>query len=216
LEKSAFAIAVDDIQSTLRPVLKEAGFRVKGRTFNRRMPDGVIHVLGIQMGAADPPGTTYIPGFRENMHGLFAVNLGIYVPEVSTETNGVDKDWVPEYYCCIRARLGALVRSDKEVWWHAEASTSVIEDLLSAIRGPGMKFFEQFPNRDAVVDLAYRERDRVFFGTPPRITAAVILTRRGDHEKARTLLTQQITETTNPGHPEYVRKLAQNMGLGQL
>lgn len=168
------------------------------------------------MGAADPPGTTNIPGFRENMHGLFAVNLGIYVPEVSTETNGVDKDWVPEYYCCIRARLGALVGGDKEAWWHADASASVIDDLLNAIRGSGMKFFEQFPNRDAVIDLAYRERDRVFFGTPPRIVAAVILARRGDLEKARALLVQQMTEKTNPGHPEYVRKLAQNIGLGQL
>lgn len=216
MEKSNFAIAVDEIQSAIRPVLKDAGFRVKGRTFNRRMPDGLIHVLGIQMGAADPPGTTYIPGIRENMHGLFAVNLGIYVPEVSIATNGADKEWVPEYYCCIRARLGALVERDKEAWWHADATASVIDDLLNAIQGAGTRFFEQFSTRDALVDLAYHERNRVFSGTPPRIVAAVILARRGDHEKARTLLAHQIAETTNPGHPEYVRKLAQNLGLGQL
>ena len=35
-----------------------------------------------QMGAFDPPGTTYIPGLRENLYGLFTINLGVYVPDV--------------------------------------------------------------------------------------------------------------------------------------
>lgn len=176
----------------------------------------MIHVIGIQMGAADPPGTTYVSGLRENMHGLFTVNLGVYVPEVSIVTNGVDKDWVPEYYCCVRIRLGALVENEKEAWWHADASAKVVDDVLGAINGPGMHFFGQFPNRDAIVDLAYRERNGVFFGTPPRIVGAVILTERGDHAKARALLERQMLETNNPGHSEYVRKLAHNLGLGPI
>lgn len=216
MEKSSFAIAVDKIQASLRPILKAAGFRVKGRTFNRRMPDGIIHVIGIQMGAADPPGTTYIPGRRENMHGLFTVNLGVYVPEVSVVTNGVDKDWVPEYYCCVRVRLGALVENDKEAWWFADASEKVIDDVMDAINGPGMHFFGKFPNRDAIVGLANHDRKGVFFGTPPRIIGAVILNKQGDHAKARALLEQQVLETNNPGHPAYVRELARSLGLGQI
>lgn len=216
MEKSVFALAVDEIQASLRPALKAAGFKMKGRTFNRRMEDGLVHVIGIQMGASDPPGTTYIPGLRENLHGMFAVNLGVYVPEVSAVTNGTEKDWVPEYYCCIRSRLGALIGNGKEYWWHARATDEVKADVLAALKGTAMDFFAQFPERQTIVDLALGDRHQPWFGTPLRISAAVILVKRGDLAGARTLLQRQVLETNNPGHPAYVRKLAINLGIGEL
>jgi hypothetical protein len=74
MAKSIYAQAVDDIQAALRPFLKSRGFRFRGRTFNRTTEDGLTEVVNIQMGVWDPPGTTYIPGLRENLHGLFMVN----------------------------------------------------------------------------------------------------------------------------------------------
>jgi hypothetical protein len=60
--KSKFAIAVDQLQSALRPLLKSRGFKVPGRTFNRLTEDGLTQVVNLQMGPSDPPGTTYVPG----------------------------------------------------------------------------------------------------------------------------------------------------------
>jgi hypothetical protein len=61
MPKSTYAEAVAEIQSALRPVLKARGFKVRGRTFNRGTEDGLTLVISIQMGASDPPGTTYMP-----------------------------------------------------------------------------------------------------------------------------------------------------------
>lgn len=79
--------------------------------------DGLTQVVNLQMGASYPPGTVFIPGLRENLHGLFTVNLGVYVPEVARQHGGGEaKSWVQEYHCCVRARLGELCGDGKEVW----------------------------------------------------------------------------------------------------
>jgi hypothetical protein len=46
--------------------LAEYGFRARGRVLNRRTSDRLTEVVQIQMGSFDPPGTTYVPGLREN------------------------------------------------------------------------------------------------------------------------------------------------------
>src|SRR5262244_2664782 len=132
MPKSEFARATDAIQAALRPFLGMNGFRVRKRTFNRPTADGLTQVVSIQMGSSDPPGTTYIPGLRENLHGLFTVNLGVYVPEVARHLGGGGaKSWVQEYHCCVRARLGQTCRERKDVWWHARADEAVITDVRS-------------------------------------------------------------------------------------
>jgi DNA-binding transcriptional LysR family regulator len=46
-------------------------------------------------------------GLRENLYGIFTVNLGVYVPEVAANHGaGCAKNWVQEYNCCIHARQG--------------------------------------------------------------------------------------------------------------
>lgn len=68
MSKSALAASLDDLQTHLDPLL-QARFRGHGRTYNRTTADGLTHVVGFQMGRFDPPGTTYIPGLRENLYG---------------------------------------------------------------------------------------------------------------------------------------------------
>jgi len=52
--------------------------------------------------------------------------------------------------------------------------------------------------------------------SPPRIVMAIILAERGETERARALLARQVLETRNPGHPDYVRKLASELAVGSL
>src|ERR1044072_1928442 len=111
MPESEYAVEVNQVQKALDPRLQELGFRMRGRTWNRESSDGLTQVINFQMGSSDPPGTTYIPGLRENLHGLFTVNLGIYIPEVAAVHGGGEaKAWVQDYHCSLRSRLGVLAR----------------------------------------------------------------------------------------------------------
>jgi hypothetical protein len=86
MNKSALARTVDELQGRLSPLLRQTGFKKHGRTYNRTTKDGLTHVIGFQMGAFDPPGTTYFPGLRNNMKGRFAVNFGRLCPRSRTQS----------------------------------------------------------------------------------------------------------------------------------
>jgi hypothetical protein len=58
------------------------------------------------MGAFDPPGTVEIPGLRPNLYGKFTINLGVYVPSMR-RTQVAKDDWINDYNCNLRYRLGA-------------------------------------------------------------------------------------------------------------
>jgi hypothetical protein len=215
--KSKYAQSVDEIQRALRAVLKAEGFKVRGRTFNRMTEDGLTQAISIQMGASDPPGTTYIPGLRENLHGLFTVNLGVYVPEVARHHGGGEaKSWVQEYHCCVRARLGEVSGEERDIWWHARAEDAVIDDVLGRLKQMGIPFLNRYSSREKILAEWQDRLENMGAGAPPRIVMAIILAERGRREEARVLLTQQVLETRNPGHPDYVRRLAKQLNLGSL
>ena len=217
MAKSSYAHAVDEIQRAIRPLLRRRDFRVRGRTFNRQTEDGLTQVVNIQMGPSDPAGTSYIPGLRDNLHGLFAINLGVYVPEVARHHGGGQAtSWVQEYHCCVRARLGELVGKGKEIWWHARADEEVIADVRRCLEDNGFPFLERFATRDRILAQWDRQSENMGASSPPRIVSAIILSERGQREHARKLLSQQVLETRNPGHPKYVRSLAEALGLGRL
>src|SRR5689334_7124445 len=88
MSKAALADSLDGLQTHLDPLLGQAGFRKHGRTYSRITTDGLTHFIGFQMGRFDPPGTTDIPGLKENLYGRFTVNLGVYVPEVARNHGG--------------------------------------------------------------------------------------------------------------------------------
>jgi len=213
--KSDFAKQMDQIQTALRPLLKREGYRVRGRTFNRTTPDGLVQVIALQMGSFDPPGTTYIPGLRDNLYGKFAVNLGVYVPEVAQYHEGGEaRAFVQEYNCCVRARL-RTTEPVKDIWWMVRATDDVTSDVANELRNQGFSFLERFESRDKILHELRGLTENTFLN-PPRIVCAIILAKRGEVEEARSLLRAQARETRNPHHPEYVRGLAQRLGLGNL
>ncbi len=215
--KSTYASAIDDTQSALSPFLKGFGFKVRGRAFNRGTEDGLTQVVSIQLGASDPPGTTYIPGLRENRHGLFTVNLGVCVPEVARHLGGGEaKVWVHDYHCCVRARLGVVSGEEQDIWWHARRDTAVIEDVRRRLELGGLPFLDRFSTRDKVLADWHDRSENMGASNPPRIVKAIILAERGLSGRARELLAQQVLETRNPRHHDYVRRLAQKLELGSL
>lgn len=217
MPKSDLARALDEIQGLVAPELKARKFRSRGRTFNRPTSDGLTHVFNIQMGSFDPPGTTYHPGLRENLYGRFTVNLGVYVPEVASfHGGGPPKSWIQDYNCCLRTRLGALGLENKDLWWSIRARDEVLDDLLPRVSHDAMRYFATYTSRDQILSALEGKSQNTSAGGPPRIICAIILAQRGNTSQARELLKEQARETRNPGHPAYVRALAERLGLGGL
>ncbi|HEV7509798.1 MAG TPA: DUF4304 domain-containing protein [Thermoanaerobaculia bacterium] len=217
MTESIYVGAVDGIQGVLRPFLKQSGFRVRGRTFNRVTEDGLTQVVNLQMGASDPPGTTHIPGLRENLHGFFTINLGVYVPEVARYHGGGEAGpWVQEYRCCVRSRLGKISGEDRDLWWPARFDDAIVNDVRRRLETDGLLFLDRHSTRDKIL-AEWRDRpDTLHVMSPPRIVMAIILAERGQSGIAHELLAEQVLETHNPGHPDYVRTLAAKLGLGSL
>lgn len=217
--KTEFAKQVDEIQSRLTPFLKENGFRKRGRTFNRTSSDGIISVINFQMGVFDPPGTTSIPGLRENLYGSFTINLGVYVPEVSEYQDWSEvKSFVQDYDCCIRARLGALGQERQDIWWPAKVSGKLIDDLRNRLVMDALPFLQQFETREAIIRDWPDYYNKYQFGSssPPNITLAIILANQGRAGDAKHLLVKQIRQSPHAGHKEYVCSLAIRLGLEPL
>lgn len=214
-EKSGPTKILDDLQSKLRSFLKQNGFRVRGRAFNRAASDGLTQVVQLQMGRFDPPGTTYIPGFRENLYGKFTINLGVYVPEVAKQRGGIASSFVQEYHCCVRARLRRLGPEQADIWWDIRLDDAIVGEIRQRLERDAFPFFDRFETRDAILTEWQRAASSPFAGAP-RIVCAVILAERGQIADARALLAEQARETKNPGHPAYVRALAEKLGLGIL
>lgn len=126
--------------SLLRPL----GFRRKGRSFNRRVADGLVHVVTLQMGEY-PIGDYVIPGIRESFYGRFTVNLGVFLPGVrSLEHDRPAPEFLREYDCDIRERLSVLAYSEDR-WWdldHAVAETAA--EVVRLMDSFGVPFLERF------------------------------------------------------------------------
>lgn len=216
-KKSDFARTLDELQARLRPTLKEWGFRARGRAFNRATPDELTEVIQLQMGSFDPPGTTYIPGLRENRYGMFTINLGVFVPEVAEQYGGgASKSFIQEYHCCVRTRLPLIGPEHRDVWWGVENTDALSQEILQRFTRDALPFFKRFEARDAILHEWLAVAKSPFAITPPRIVCAIILAQRGRNEEARALLAAQAHETLNPGHPAYVRQLSAKLGLGDL
>ncbi len=218
MTKSPSAVELDRLQKSLTPQMKRWGFKVRGRTFNRTTDDGLTQVVNLQAGASDPPGTTYIPGLRENLHGWFTVNLGVYVPEVAKHHGGCEAGtFVREYHCCVRARLGSIGPEAKDLWWTIACTPSLLAEVEERLRREALPYLDRHASRDSILRACAASEDACGLGGgPARIVAAVILTERGDKDEARALLARQVQEQQNPGHSSYVRSLAEKLGLGAL
>ena len=96
------------VVQTSAPVLKERGFRKRRHCFNRTVEDGLVQVIRFWMLPFEPPAWTEVPGLRERQYGTFAVELGIYVPDMA-RLGTPRSDWINPWNCQIRPRLGRLM-----------------------------------------------------------------------------------------------------------
>lgn len=220
---SEYAETMKQIVAAVHPILKEAGFRKRRHTFNRESEPGLVQVLNFQMGPYEPGPQYEFPPIRVNLYGKFTINLGIFIAEIHERLTGKNPpDFVAEYYCEVRKRLPELMPehelpvTDKGVgWWSLDApSDGTAHEMRRLVPKYGMSFFESLRTREAVIRWWFEERDQS--GFPPRapLSIAVIEFERGRHDRAEALIRDYVAAGfRNPGHREFVEKVAGSMGI---
>jgi hypothetical protein len=213
-QKSEAVAIADEMQKYWRSRLQELGFKSKGRTYNRLNTEGFTEVIGLQLGASDPPGTIYLPGLNQNMYGLFTVNLGVFIPEVHKFLN----DWnlgsfIKEYNCCARIRLGAISRQTEDVWWRLARDENLFALILETIEVSALPFFERISTREKFLSQYQHQVGNTKEVAVPKIVCSMIYLEKGDKATAAKLLYQQARDTAIIPHREYVFELAKKLGL---
>jgi hypothetical protein len=214
------------------PLMKEHGFRKRRHCFNRRMDDGIVHVLDFQMGPYEPipPNLseadkdkyvefrTRIFG-RFSLYGLFTINLGVHIPELEDALfrgNPPSSSFIPEYRCHVRTRLGQLSEGN-DAWWGLDLPVAELGLLMTElIKAHAIPFLDLFPTRDALVAQTETEPASVPWQGPPRLQLAIIAAHLGDERRARSLLQAHYDETIlhprNLAHHKYVEQVAERLG----
>jgi hypothetical protein len=209
---------MDEVQKQLRPLLRARGYRSKARTFNRTTSDGLTHVITFQMARFDPPGTNYIPWFREKLYGRFTVNVGVHVPEVHAVwfswSNAGPAALVPAHECCIQSRLGDLGPERTDIWWNLGMIDEAAADVGSRLERDGLPFLARFETRDMLLYDLSQNRD--VLTNRSKTASAIVLAARGQLTEARQLLGEQSRQSRDPKDLTYLNDLALLLGLDKI
>ena len=169
-----------------------------------------MQVINFQMGQY-PIGGDEIPGLREDLYGMFTVNLGVYLPIVAEiETGGKPKKLTLAYECHVRARLGALSRPGKDVWWDLNAAPQTIMASLSEMLAEvGLPFLDKFSSYQDCLD--YDQECESLPGVLPARSALIMgiichsLGKDADAEAYFSLALEKAVESAS--HPGFIQRI---------
>jgi hypothetical protein len=210
MAKSDFVAQLDAIQKAAHTKLRPLGFRKIGRSHNRATAAGLIHVINFQMGEY-PIGNYVIPGIRENLYGLFTVNLGVLLPCVHRLGKFPIPRSVRDGNCTIRDRLKNP--SDGQEWFSlGDDSASSRSKIVEVLEQQGLPFLRQFETYQDVLSY-YQAHDDLPFQNPGRasLEAAIIARELGNIEMSNRLF-EKAHETEHMGFKEYVAEIAARLG----
>jgi hypothetical protein len=213
------AAAMKQVVAEVTPMLKEAGFRKRRHSFNRHAVDGLTGVVHFQMGAYEPPGTVEIPPFRRNLYGRFTINLGIFSPDMPTYgPPGKKYEWINEYDCQLRKRIGHLLPDPRDVWWPLDDLAFAEQIALATLSDHGLPWLDRYPTRISILD-AFRRGDRNDLGIGPggAVGISALLLATGERAEARITLAEYLRRRDlTPAHRRYVIEYAAGQGIDDL
>jgi hypothetical protein len=199
------AEAMKKVVAEAAPMLKSAGFKKRRHTFNRAVGDGLIHLVNFQMGPYDPSGRPdVLAGIRLNLHGLFTINLGVFVPEM--DRGGPPRSsWINDYDCQLRKRIGELMPEQNDVWWPLAFEPSQ-QQAIGALHDVGLPWLDQFTGRQVIIDM-FRSRHEAELGMTPAaaLDIADLMLATGDTHGAEQVVRSYLAQDVwRSGHRDYV------------
>lgn len=214
--KSIYVAGLDSIQNNISPLFKKEGFKKKGRTYNKQVEDGLVHVINFQMGEF-PLGDSYVvPGLRENLYGKFAINLGVFIPNIAElEYRYPTKSFVREYCCTIRKRLTEHSDNEKDQWFDITPDTTDISTrLMRLFELRGVPFLDQFSSLSDVFSF-YQLNKNLPFNNEGRskFDIALINFSIGNYAEFERHIREILLLSKHKGFNEHVIKVASKLGL---
>jgi hypothetical protein len=213
-QKSQLAQTLDTLQVATHSFLKPLGFRKKGRSHNRHSAGGLTHVVTFQMGQYPIGDNHVISRMRESYYGQFWVNLAVFLPCVyEVERQQPPPDFVQEYDCTIRQRLGTLAFGEDRCFDLTSDTMALTKELVVLLDRFGLIFLEQFQTyQDA---LSYYDRHgNLPFQNMGRasLEAAIIAFHMGNKTLSASLLAKAHA-TNQKGFQQHVAEIARRIGL---
>ena len=191
--------------------MREFGFYRKGRNYNRRCTDGIVHVINFQMGQY-PLEKNEISDIRKNLYGRFTVNLGVLIPCVDQlEFQRKAKSFYKEQDCHIRARLGVLIDDGYDMWWNLDQKPEKLRrTILPLLQNYGLPFVDQFSSYKSIIAY-YLDHRTLPFNSAARsaLLIALIYCAMSEEQTANEYFDQAlevaVDETGHPGFLEHIR-----------
>lgn len=210
--KSDYTKTLDQIQKLIHKELKNFGFTKKGRTFNKIVDEGIVHVINFQSGEY-PVGDNYvIPGIRESLYGKFTVNLGVFVSDIYEVTQeGSSKDFIPEYICQIRSRLHELTNEDNEWRTVDENYIQLADEIINELTTHAFPWFNHFTYREEIIKNLQNKRINNLHVRIGKLNAALIQI-KFDREKGEKLFREHY-KLSSKSHQEYILELAKKLEI---
>jgi len=176
-----------ELASAIAPTMKAAGFRKRGKNFNRTLTNGLIHEVSL-----------YQLGAWSSLHGQFRLEFGCFVPEAELyRMNKPPESWKANYFCSIRGFL-----PDNSSWVISTSSKTV--ERVSKAASDALKVLDTLSNRSTLVANGL-SRTELFFDTPPDILSACLLYSDGKKDDALKLVNDLVAdETISSGHRDHV------------
>ncbi len=225
MAKSPFVERMDEVQASLTQLLMPLGFRRRGRTFNRSAEEGVVQVINLQMGLPTPSFSKPLPvslaHLNPDVYGLFAVNLGVHVSEISDCDNSrpltKPRRIVQEYECQIRVRLEELAERRDFAASLEQPADVLVSAVGRSLVDVGIPFLERFETRAAIIRdwITFNDLERSL-SLRARVDVAIMHATAGRVGEARQLLREQVSRSEHRGHVTYVGDLARQLGIGDL
>jgi hypothetical protein len=183
-------------------ILRDAGFKKRRHSFNRRTAAGLTHVVNFWQHPKEPPAWTEVPGLRERRYGTFRLDFGVYVPEM-TRLGSPRSAWVNEYNCDLRRTIGQLLGEEyrERDWWWPLDDEAADEVARSALVEHGLPWLDRFPDHEAIVR-AFHAGGPFAIGMAPAgpLDVAEMLAGLGRHEEAREVLVEYVSHPVSKGH----------------
>jgi hypothetical protein len=92
----------------------------------------------------------------------------------------------------------------------------LIAEVHYRLEAHALPYLASFESREAILRTWREVDDLPTIGNRPRIVKAIVLAELGQTEEARALLAAQVEGTEHRGHQNYVRGLAERLGVGTL
>lgn len=191
----------------LAPLLKEHGFTRKSRTF-RKAAGEAIQIVNVQANK-----------WNQGDSGSFTINLGVYFRAIEELADESITDLPGPGQFTASTRLGQLLPNPRDKWWKLrpkrwwEFSDRFTPDnaaiqVVDALHRYGLPWLERTNTCEGLREAF--SHPAVFTSTIKPI--ALELLDRGKDEAAKRLR-QEIADTGNPGHVEYLSEWGRKHGL---